>query len=735
MKVRFIIFIAQIFFLSVITAQTTLTFTSSGSWVVPCGVTSVQVRCWGGGGAGGGANNTAGPGGSGGGGGGYCTNTLAVTPGATINYVVGLGGTGSTGNGGAGGNTTFSTVVANGGTGGRADGGLAGTGGGGSGGTVRTGGAGSISLGTSGGGGGSSAGTLTNGNAAVGTSGATAPLGGGNGGNGGATGVNGSGGAVPGGAGGGGGRRSGGSENGGSGGRGQIVIIFTPNPTSGCEVCTAIPISSFPYTYTGTTVGFNNFLSGGCIGNYADVTGNGNDMFFALTVAANSHYTIQLTGTSASNIMEVAVISANGDCASGPFTCVTNGSWQGGLQTTGTTLGSTSAAASSPCRKVWFETAGTYYLKVDAGLGVSGAFTLNVDQISAASAYGDQCTTAIGMTGGISQTINDNNCTYSTSATDPTSASTPPASTLYCAGSIENTVWLEFQSDGLGTPVSVDVNSVNCSSGYMTYSAGPPAGYAFYGASGQFGIFTSSTGACGGTYAAATTCQSLATGATYTTTLPNSAPTTYFLVWDGNGGAECNFTLTVTNVVPLPVEILSFGVQKEAKSNLVSWETTSEINLSHFVLESSLDGVNYSQVKTITAQGNSSKSIIYEVEDADYLHAKKWYRLKSVNFDGESTTHPVKMVERNVSEEGWELNIFPNPSEGNVALVINSPFKQDLDLNVVNVLGEILYHQKIACSEGLNQFNFDLNELPSGVYHVNMISSDVNHSTRLIIKD
>src|SRR3972149_9392600 len=57
-------------------AQTTQTFTSSGSFTVPCNVTSIQVECWGGGGGGAGdIANLATVSGSGGGGGGDSIGT------------------------------------------------------------------------------------------------------------------------------------------------------------------------------------------------------------------------------------------------------------------------------------------------------------------------------------------------------------------------------------------------------------------------------------------------------------------------------------------------------------------------------------------------------------------------------------------------------------------------------------------------------------------------------------
>jgi hypothetical protein len=69
-------------------------FTTSGTWTVPAGVTSVDVEAWGG--AGNGSTRT-GWGGGGGGGGAYAATTgIGVTPAAEISYVVGGIATNST---------------------------------------------------------------------------------------------------------------------------------------------------------------------------------------------------------------------------------------------------------------------------------------------------------------------------------------------------------------------------------------------------------------------------------------------------------------------------------------------------------------------------------------------------------------------------------------------------------------------------------------------------------------
>lgn len=123
-------------FHSMVGTLQTVTATGAGSFVVPANVTRLRFRIVGGGGAGGGNPATANTGGGGGGSGAYIEHIVNVTPGDTINYSVGTGGTGaSNATGGAGASTTITIN------------GVTYTAGGGSGGTTSTGGAGGTASG------------------------------------------------------------------------------------------------------------------------------------------------------------------------------------------------------------------------------------------------------------------------------------------------------------------------------------------------------------------------------------------------------------------------------------------------------------------------------------------------------------------------------------------------------------------------------------------------------------
>jgi len=141
-------------------SQTTVTFTSSSTFNVPAGVTSVDIEVVGAGGNGGGN------GGGGGGGGGYASGTYAVTPGQVLTVTVGVAGGGPVGGasavdmmiGATGGENgtvvTTGNLLGGGGAGGTATGGT----------INRTGGNGGAGRWTYfGGGGGGAAGSVSNG--------------------------------------------------------------------------------------------------------------------------------------------------------------------------------------------------------------------------------------------------------------------------------------------------------------------------------------------------------------------------------------------------------------------------------------------------------------------------------------------------------------------------------------------------------------------------------------------
>lgn len=278
------------------TTVVTTTRTTSGTFNVPAGITSLSVNALGGGGGGQGGSGAAGGGGE------YAAATVPVTPGETLTVTIGTGGLGGTtannGAGGAGLSSTLSRagvalLEAHGGAGGATGYTVGGTGSAAS--THFDGGSSPgnfLGTGSGGSGGGSSAGTMTAGTAghpnagATGGAGGAAPTGGGAGGAGGAavgTGaIPGTIGSVPGGGGGSGGLGTVAGANGGAGARGQMIITYTSaTPTLIASVAPQAGVDQYGHAYpegfSGTFVAVSNLLSANQIStNYITA---GNDIY------------------------------------------------------------------------------------------------------------------------------------------------------------------------------------------------------------------------------------------------------------------------------------------------------------------------------------------------------------------------------------------------------------------------------------------------------------------------
>ena len=214
----------------------TYTTTGAGTWIAPCGVTSVTIEAWGAGGSGGGTTANTSLGGGGGAGGTYVRSIITVVPNTTYNLYVAPTTVGTNAAGAKGQGSWFinnTTLFAEGGNGGAAPNGALGA----------AGGAGSIT---------SSIGTVrtagadgANGTALIGGAGGDGSTGGGAGGalrnSGGGNGRNGN--AIAG-AGGGAFVDDNINRTGGNGARGEIRITYTivtpanpGNPTSNSPQC------------------------------------------------------------------------------------------------------------------------------------------------------------------------------------------------------------------------------------------------------------------------------------------------------------------------------------------------------------------------------------------------------------------------------------------------------------------------------------------------------------------
>lgn len=100
---------------------------------------------------------------------------------------------------------------------------------------------------------------------------------------------------------------------------------------------------------------------------------------------------------------------------------------------------------------------------------------------------------------------------------------------------------------------------------------------------------------------------------------------------------------------PLPVELSYFDCDPQEGVNKIIWETATEQNSSHFIVERSEDGLNWIGIAQVSGAINSTVKNHYVVYDYDYKKIINYYRLIQYDFDGKYETYDPISIDNSES--------------------------------------------------------------------------------------
>jgi hypothetical protein len=127
-------------------------------------------------------------------------------------------------------------------------------------------------------------------------------------------------------------------------------------------------------------------------------------------------------------------------------------------------------------------------------------------------------------------------------------------------------------------------------------------------------------------------CVSIGTGLNFTGLTPG-ATYTWCLTMRANGGPGCNgfdtFCPYFQNTTPLAVILNNFKIECNQTYLSFEWETDWEYQCNYFIIEHSLDAVNYKPLKSITCRGAGKYIINLKQINSGY------YRLCEIDYNGQ----------------------------------------------------------------------------------------------------
>ncbi|PEN05723.1 hypothetical protein CRI93_11480 [Longimonas halophila] len=196
------------------------------------------------------------------------------------------------------------------------------------------------------------------------------------------------------------------------------------------------------------------------------------------------------------------------------------------------------------------------------------------------------------------------------------------------------------------------------------------------------------------------------------------------------------------NTGALPVELAGFGAQRSGEDAItVQWETLSETNNAGFEVQRraasadgpanasvetsqwgvSTTGESWQTVATLDGAGTTGTPQSYRFEDTDLPYAADSlrYRLRQIDTDGTESFSEAVTIVRQVTEAEL-LPTYPNPARGQATVRFAVPERQDVRIDLYDLLGRRVQTVVDTGAEGRTEAQLDVSGLASGTYFLRM---------------
>ncbi|WP_281613455.1 T9SS type A sorting domain-containing protein [Flammeovirga sp. SubArs3] len=186
-------------------------------------------------------------------------------------------------------------------------------------------------------------------------------------------------------------------------------------------------------------------------------------------------------------------------------------------------------------------------------------------------------------------------------------------------------------------------------------------------------------------------------------------------------GAEVGI-YSAEELTDLPITLASFEAEiTEDNIVVLQWITASEINNDHFVIEKQKAGSkSWTEVGTVLGAGQSQHQINYTLRDTKPLSGKSYYRLRQVDFDGQSSTYgPLAIFNQEASSR---VSIYPNPTQN--VLTIEQEGIIAKQITFVDLSGKIVSNSIQVVQQNDFFVQLNIHNLHPGVYLIKIGKSN-----------
>lgn len=161
-------------------------------------------------------------------------------------------------------------------------------------------------------------------------------------------------------------------------------------------------------------------------------------------------------------------------------------------------------------------------------------------------------------------------------------------------------------------------------------------------------------------------------------------------------------------------------------NSLVGYSENSDFNDETIVYNTTSTATTY-YLKIVGWNGAYSNTNCYTLR-AD---------ISASTFKNDGTDQPEPVITLNDLQK-WQggnsaLNVYPNPATNAVNILFEAQQNEPATIQIVDVLGKLVTRQNFETNIGINEFNFDTQNVPAGIYFVKLQAGKTQLTQKLLI--
>jgi len=196
-----------------------------------------------------------------------------------------------------------------------------------------------------------------------------------------------------------------------------------------------------------------------------------------------------------------------------------------------------------------------------------------------------------------------------------------------------------------------------------------------------------------------------------------------------SAGYVNNQVWSVTKPSVLPLHLKTFSGKVVNKSALLSWEIDNARDLSHFELEKSKDGRNFTLAAKVNSQALSSQ---FNYTDQSMYLPFSYYRLKAIEKNGSVITSSIVRLQNAFEKLAYKVYQDADLRKYHLSIGLNN--KENVSVVIVNAAGKQVFRKSFGITEQQLEYDVNLQDKPAGIYFMNIMVGNNNYTVQLLAK-